>query len=108
MNIIKSRFRVIKIATLFCYVKGQAIPAGLHVRLDLETGLKEAKLNEEDDGFKYWEKDGHKGMVNTESKAFSTDELKLALKHFKLTQDDVRQGGVSPHFKSYVDTKIYS
>ena len=32
---------------------GQAIPAGLHVRMNLETGLKEAKLMDGDDGSRY-------------------------------------------------------
>ena len=32
---------------------GQSIPAGLHVRMNLQTGQKEAKLMEGDDGTKF-------------------------------------------------------
>ena len=28
----------------FCYATGQAIPAGLHVQLDMQTGTRQAKL----------------------------------------------------------------
>ncbi|CAC5389306.1 SIL1 [Mytilus coruscus] len=40
---------------------GQAIPAGLHVRMNMQTGENEAKLMDGDDGHKYWkigEKEG--------------------------------------------------
>ena len=44
--------------TVTCFMmisvfSGQAIPAGLHVRMNLETGLKEAKLMDGDDGSRY-------------------------------------------------------
>ena len=32
---------------------GQAVPPGLHIRLNLQTGEREAKLLEEDDGKKH-------------------------------------------------------
>ena len=42
-------------------ITGQAIPSGLHVRMNLQTGQKEAKLMDGDNGLKYWETDGRKG-----------------------------------------------
>ena len=38
---------------LVSYSTGQAIPKGLHVRLNMETGTKEAKLLPEDDGSRF-------------------------------------------------------
>lgn len=35
-------------------IPGQAIPAGLHVRMNFETGMREAKLADGDSKFKYW------------------------------------------------------
>lgn len=35
-------------------LKGQAIPPGLHVRLNMETGEREAKLLDGDDGSRFW------------------------------------------------------
>lgn len=67
----------------------QAIPAGLHVRLNLETGKKEAKLMDGDDGHKYWKLGDKQGMVNTDSKEFTHEELKKALKEFKISKHDV-------------------
>ncbi|XP_041096255.1 nucleotide exchange factor SIL1 [Polyodon spathula] len=58
---------------------GQAVPAGSHVRLDLQTGKREAKLQDSPGE----EAGGRQGMVNTESQTFTAQELKKALKHFK-------------------------
>ncbi|XP_074642381.1 nucleotide exchange factor SIL1-like [Tubulanus polymorphus] len=89
---------------------GQAIPQGLHVRMNLETGLKEAKLMEGDDGMKYWKKGDKKGMVNTDSKSFTINELKKALKDFKADSDDVQDENIKNEalkksFRSYDELK---
>ncbi|XP_067899361.1 nucleotide exchange factor SIL1 [Heterodontus francisci] len=65
---------------------GQAIPAGLHVRINLETGKNEAKIPDdvsEKSGLKYWKQGSRQGMVNTDSKSFTAEELKRALKLMK-------------------------
>ncbi|XP_062909735.1 nucleotide exchange factor SIL1 isoform X1 [Mobula hypostoma] len=65
---------------------GQPIPAGLHVRLNLETGKNEAKIPDDDSGnsgLKYWKQGTRQGMVNTNSKSFTAKELKRALKLMK-------------------------
>jgi len=41
------------------FLLGQAVPAGLHIRMNLQTGQNEGKLMEGDDGVKYW-KSGEK------------------------------------------------
>lgn len=50
----------------FCFL-GQAVPSGLHVRLNLETGEKEAKLMEGDDGMKYWREGDRQGKCHVHS-----------------------------------------
>ncbi|XP_032885821.1 nucleotide exchange factor SIL1 isoform X2 [Amblyraja radiata] len=65
---------------------GQAIPAGLHVRLNLETGTNEAKILDDERGnsaLKHWKQGTRQGMVNTNSKSFTAEELKKALKYIK-------------------------
>lgn len=85
---------------------GQAVPRGLHIRIDLSTGLKEAKLMDENEELedenvdeknedsestmRYW-KDGTKeGIRHSKQKYFTHDELKNAMKLFKANQDDVK------------------
>ena len=41
-------FPIFHINHILYHIKGQSIPRGLHVRLNLQTGKKEAKLMEED------------------------------------------------------------
>ncbi|XP_018589357.2 nucleotide exchange factor SIL1 [Scleropages formosus] len=60
---------------------GQAVPAGSHVRLNLQTGQREVKLDEE--ALKYWRNGKRQGMANTRSSSFTAQELKEALKKFK-------------------------
>ena len=71
--------------------EGQSIPAGLHVRIDLQTGQKEAKLLEEDENDVVSEDEGlltlsdterstagqsdRKGVVNKRSKMFSQEQV---------------------------------
>ncbi|XP_026886581.2 nucleotide exchange factor SIL1 [Electrophorus electricus] len=66
---------------------GQAVPAGSHVRLNLQTGQREAKLGEEE-GLKYWTDGKRQGMVNQNAASFTPQELKEALKKFKKEADD--------------------
>lgn len=84
-------------------MEGQSIPAGLHVRIDLQTGQKEAKLMEEDDSDKEFDQEseqGHgtlngvvadteqrafgesdrRGVVNKRTKVFSAEEVKEMLR----------------------------
>ncbi|XP_045189299.2 nucleotide exchange factor SIL1-like [Mercenaria mercenaria] len=88
---------------------GQKIPAGLHVRMNFETGLKEAKLMDGDSEFKHWRDGDRQGMMNMDKKQFSMEELKKALKDFKTTQlDDTdlqREADVKKKFKSYEELK---
>ena len=44
-------------------LSGQAIPAGLHVRMSMQTGEKEAKLMDGDSGMKYWKSEGKEGIL---------------------------------------------
>lgn len=61
---------------------GYAVPAGSHVRLNLQTGQREVKLGEEG-SLHYWSDGQRRGMVNTETPSFTAQELKKALKQFK-------------------------
>ncbi|CAH1257877.1 SIL1 [Branchiostoma lanceolatum] len=101
---------------------GQAIPAGLHVSIDLTTGEKRAKLLDDDDHTKEkeedissrymkWKDGDRQGMVNTKNKYFTASELKDALKKFKADQDDVSAAGqqklknVKDQYRSYDELK---
>ncbi|XP_019616864.1 PREDICTED: nucleotide exchange factor SIL1-like [Branchiostoma belcheri] len=99
---------------------GQAIPAGLHVSIDLTTGEKRAKLMEEEDTkdeqdsssrYMKWTDGDRQGMVNTKNKYFTASELKEALKKFKADQDDVSEAGqqklreVKDQYRSYDELK---
>ncbi|XP_073676436.1 nucleotide exchange factor SIL1 [Garra rufa] len=67
---------------------GQAVPAGSHVRLNLQTGQREVKMGEEE-GLKHWRDGNRQGMMNMESPSFTAEELKEALKKFKEGMDDI-------------------
>ncbi|XP_043924944.1 nucleotide exchange factor SIL1 [Protopterus annectens] len=66
---------------------GQAVPAGLHIRLNLQTGEKEAKIPDDEkeslSNMKYWKQGKRHGIMNTDAKSFTAQELKKALKKFK-------------------------
>ncbi|XP_078589318.1 nucleotide exchange factor SIL1-like [Branchiostoma floridae x Branchiostoma japonicum] len=102
--------------------QGQAIPAGLHVSIDLTTGEKRAKLMDDDDDhtteeedpasrYMKWTDGDRQGMVNTKNKYFTASELKEALKKFKADQDDVSKAGqqklkdVKDQYRSYDELK---
>ncbi|XP_016410947.1 nucleotide exchange factor SIL1-like [Sinocyclocheilus rhinocerous] len=65
---------------------GQAIPAGSHVRLNIQTGQREVKLGEEE-SLKY-RRDGNRQGMNTHNPSFTAEELKEALKKYKEGMDD--------------------
>ena len=48
--------------------KGQSIPAGLHVRVDMQTGVKEAKLMDGDDGSRFQAKASTKEEAESDLK----------------------------------------
>ena len=50
---------------------GQAVPAGLHVRMNLETGEREAKLMDGEDEFKYWRDGDRQGTYINYLKQYS-------------------------------------
>lgn len=63
---------------------GQAVPAGLHVRINLQTGEKEAKLIEEEseDGkmgdrrrLHHYGYSDRRGIINKQTRAFKVEEL---------------------------------
>ncbi|KAM6466952.1 nucleotide exchange factor SIL1 isoform 2-T2 [Liasis olivaceus] len=67
---------------------GQAIPAGLHVQLNLQTGEKLAKLpddNEEKSDGKDSPKSKRLGQIDIDPNSFTTQELKRALAKMKET-----------------------
>ena len=85
---------------------GQGIPAGLHVRMNLETGEKEAKLMDGDDGSKY--------KINKDSKQkfnknfISKQHLKEALKEFRdKFHDESPDGENSEQTQSQLDPSEY-
>ncbi|XP_063171736.1 nucleotide exchange factor SIL1 isoform X2 [Candoia aspera] len=67
---------------------GQAIPAGLHVQLNLHTGEKLAKLpddNKEKSNVKESPKSKRLGQIDVDPNSFTTQELKKALAKMKET-----------------------
>ena len=63
---------------------GQAVPAGLHVRINLQTGEKEAKLIEEENEdnkmgdrrrLHHYGYSDRRGIINKQTKAFKAEEL---------------------------------
>jgi nucleotide exchange factor SIL1 len=72
---------------------GQAIPPGLHIQINLQSGKKQAKLMDGDDGSrfknhektKYFKKESHskQKFIQINKNIFSKQHLKDALKDFK-------------------------
>ncbi|XP_017568885.1 nucleotide exchange factor SIL1 isoform X2 [Pygocentrus nattereri] len=86
---------------------GQTVPAGSHVRLNLQTGQREAKLGGEK-GFKYNERDGQRQeMMNKQAAFFSTQKIKEALKKFKGDYNPSKKDeeSVRSQFRSVDDLK---
>ncbi|GAA6096886.1 nucleotide exchange factor SIL1 isoform X1 [Tachysurus ichikawai] len=67
---------------------GQAVTAGSHVRLNLQTGQREVKLGDEEylPGRKSMQ-----GMLNKQTPLFTSQELKQALKKFKGVDDTTKR-----------------
>lgn len=63
---------------------GQGIPRGLHVRMNLQSGVKEAKLMDGDDGKKYQSNGNTKQkFIEIDKNIISKQRLKEALKDFR-------------------------
>lgn len=78
---------------------GQAVPAGSHVRLNLQTGEREVRLGEEQ--LKYWTKEHREEERSTTS--FDPDELKRAMK--KIKEDLNSQEPVASRFRPLEELK---
>ena len=75
---------------------GQGIPPGLHVRMNLQTGQKEAKLMDGDDGSKYQSnKDSKQKFITIDKNVISKQHLKEALKDFRDKFHDESPAGES-------------
>ena len=75
---------------------GQGIPPGLHVRMNLQTGQKEAKLMDGDDGSKYQSnKDSKQKFITIDRNVISKQHLKEALKDFRDKFHDESPAGES-------------
>ena len=88
---------------------GQGIPAGLHVRMNLQTGEKEAKLMDGDDGSKYKiDKDSKQKFINIDKNFISKQHLKEALKEFRdKFHDESPDGENSEQTQSQLDPSEY-
>lgn len=63
---------------------GQGIPPGLHVRMNLQSGVKEAKLMDGDDGKRYQSNGNTKQkFIKIDKNIISKQHLKEALKDFR-------------------------
>lgn len=84
---------------------GQGIPAGLHVRMNLQTGLKEAKLMDGDDGRKYQSnKNSKQKFITIDKNVISKQRLKEALKDFRdKFHDESPDGENSEQFQDRLD-----
>ncbi|NWH60093.1 SIL1 factor, partial [Geococcyx californianus] len=64
----------------------QAVPAGSHVRLNLQTGDREAKLPDNENGRSDMREERRRkrlGKVDVDSNSFTSQELKKALAKMK-------------------------
>lgn len=87
----------------------QGFPAGLHVRMNLQTGEKEAKLMDGDDGSKYKiDKDSKQKFINIDKNFISKQHLKEALKEFRdKFHDESPDGENSEQTQSQLDPSEY-
>eukprot|EP00118_Oscarella_pearsei_P018415 m.188622 g.188622 ORF g.188622 m.188622 type:complete len:449 (+) comp39391_c1_seq4:682-2028(+) len=87
---------------------GQAIPAGLHVRMDLQTGVKEAKLleteNEEEQEYKI-PRDQRRGIINTNRKVFTKKEVTEMLAKIRDESPAYEDGSVPPALPDLSETE---
>lgn len=85
---------------------GQAVPAGSHVRLNLQTGQREVRLGEEQ--LKYWAQE-HRDTEEVQS-SLNPAELKRAMKKIKedlksVNQDANQQDSVASKFRPMDELK---
>ena len=85
---------------------GQGIPPGLHVRMNLQTGQKEAKFMDGDDGMKYQSnKDSKQKFITIDKNVISKQHLKEALKDFRdKFHDESPDGENSDQLEGQLDT----
>ncbi|NXS97140.1 SIL1 factor, partial [Jacana jacana] len=73
---------------------GQAVPAGSHVRLNLQTGEREAKLPDSENGRSDTKEERRRrrlGKVDVDSNSFTSQELKKALAKMKESEKAERK-----------------
>ncbi|XP_069725765.1 nucleotide exchange factor SIL1 [Phaenicophaeus curvirostris] len=73
---------------------GQAVPAGSHVRLNLQTGEREAKLPDSENGRSDTREERRRkrlGKVDVDSNSFTSQELKKALAKMKESEKAERK-----------------
>ncbi|KAM3612736.1 uncharacterized protein V6R79_013584 [Siganus canaliculatus] len=85
---------------------GQAVPAGSHVRLNLQTGQREVRLGEEQ--LKYWTQE-HRDTEEVQP-SLNPEELKRAMKKIKedlksVKQDESQQDSVASKFRPMDELK---
>ncbi|XP_006891242.1 PREDICTED: nucleotide exchange factor SIL1-like [Elephantulus edwardii] len=91
---------------------GQAVPAGSHVRLNLQTGEREVKLQDEDK-FRNHLKESKKGKrLDVNTNAYTSEDLKSALAKLKegtklesSKEDKARQAEVKQLFRPIEELK---
>ncbi|KAM4555251.1 nucleotide exchange factor SIL1 isoform 1-T1 [Odontesthes bonariensis] len=76
---------------------GQAVPAGSHVRLNMQTGEREVRLGEEQ--LKYWTQEHREEAAGS---SFSPDELKRAMRKIK---EDLTPASTDPDTQDSVASK---
>ncbi|NXB48399.1 SIL1 factor, partial [Leucopsar rothschildi] len=72
----------------------QAVPAGSHVRLNLQTGEREAKLPDTDNGQSGTREERRRrrlGKVDVDANSFTSEELKKALAKMKASEKAERK-----------------
>ncbi|GJQ75852.1 hypothetical protein Trydic_g17920 [Trypoxylus dichotomus] len=83
--------------------KGQKIPEGLHIRINLETGVTEAKLlkrieKPDENALSVSPAHAHEGEATNDKLKISPSELKQALKNIK---NDINEEEVKGKYRSY-------
>lgn len=92
---------------------GQAVPAGCHVRMNLQTGAREAKLYDNKDTFQSHSKGSRKGKrLDIDTSTYTSQDLKSALAKFKegvqmesSEEDKARQAKVKQLFRPIEELK---
>ncbi|XP_062443133.1 nucleotide exchange factor SIL1 isoform X2 [Rhea pennata] len=81
------------VANEMAVFKGQAVPAGSHVRLNLQTGEREAKLSDSENGKSDMREEKRRkrlGKMDIDSNSFTSQELKEALAKMKESEKTER------------------